>query len=89
MRILTTTENEQLVRKMSGLEMENKALKEKIKALEGEDKAEYIKCYEGKAACSVCKYGHKYTPYPAMPNYTEYRCVKYAKCKEFVRKVDE
>jgi hypothetical protein len=88
-RILTTKENEQLLRKISALEMENKALKERIKALEGEDKAEYVKCYEGSGFCSACAYGCEYAPYPAIPNYTEYRCVKYAKCKEFVRKVDE
>lgn len=86
MRILTTTENEQLVRKMSMLEMENKALKEKIKVLEGGDKAEYVKCYEGEPACSICKYGFKYMD---LPRYTEYRCAKYVKCKEFVRKADE
>lgn len=89
MRILTTKENEQLLRKISVLEVENKALKEKIKSLEGEDKAEYVKCYEGNDFCSVCAYGHEYAPYPGIPNYTEYRCVKYVKCKEFVRRVDE
>lgn len=89
MRILTTKENERLLRKISALEMENKALKEKIKTLEGEDKAEYVKCYEGSGFCSACVYGHEYAPYPRIPNYIEYRCVKYAKCKEFVRRVDE
>lgn len=89
MRILTTKENEQLLRKISALEMENKALKERIKALEGEDKAEYVKLYECSSFCSACAYGYEYAPYPGIPNYTEYRCVKYVKCKEFVRKVDE